>query len=126
MKRRRGNPMFGQTTLSNARSSRVVDFDRRLRAVEQGLERARGQAASRASSTADFVTEAVTSVLNKLGDRLPAASFGDEAAKLGDEAARLSQDAMRRLSKGVQHQPLVTVTVAVGVGLLIGLVVSRR
>jgi ElaB/YqjD/DUF883 family membrane-anchored ribosome-binding protein len=50
----------------------------------------------------------------------------DEAAKIGSEAAKLSNDALRRLSDEVEHRPLVTLAVAVGVGILVGLASHRR
>ncbi|HMF26015.1 MAG TPA: hypothetical protein VKG24_28370, partial [Pseudolabrys sp.] len=37
------------------------------------------------------------------------------------EAAKLGNDALRRLSNEVEHRPLVTLAVAVGVGILVGL-----
>jgi len=52
--------------------------------------------------------------------------MGDEAVKIGSEAAKLGNDALRRLSKEVEHRPLITLTVAVGVGILVGLLVSHR
>jgi len=45
----------------------------------------------------------------------------DEAAKLGNSAAKLGDDVLRRLSQEVEHRPLVTLAVAVGVGILVGL-----
>ena len=39
---------------------------------------------------------------------------------MGNEAAKLGNDALRRLSSEVEHRPLVTLAVAVGVGMLIG------
>lgn len=52
--------------------------------------------------------------------------MGDEAAKIGSEVAKLGNDALRRLSKEVEHRPLFTVAVAIGVGILVGLVSHRR
>jgi hypothetical protein len=40
---------------------------------------------------------------------------------MSDEAAKLSNDALHRLSYEVEHRPLVTLAVAVGVGILVGL-----
>jgi hypothetical protein len=38
-----------------------------------------------------------------------------------DEAAKLGNDALRRLSNEVEHRPLITLAIAVGVGILVGL-----
>jgi hypothetical protein len=40
---------------------------------------------------------------------------------MSDEAAKLGNDALRRLSNEVEHRPLITIAVAVGVGILVGL-----
>jgi ElaB/YqjD/DUF883 family membrane-anchored ribosome-binding protein len=40
---------------------------------------------------------------------------------MSDEAAKLGNDALRRLSNEVEHRPLVTLAVAIGVGILVGL-----
>ena len=53
-------------------------------------------------------------------------ALSDEAVKLGNEAAKLGNDALRRLSREVEHRPLVTLAVAVGVGILVGLISQRR
>jgi ElaB/YqjD/DUF883 family membrane-anchored ribosome-binding protein len=118
--------MFGQPKYSSARSANVREIDRRLRSIEHGLERASTRAASSAVGTADQVTESVASVLASLADRFRGLSMGDEAAKFRGDAAKFGNDALRRLSKEVEHRPLVTLAVAIGVGLLVGLVIHRR
>jgi ElaB/YqjD/DUF883 family membrane-anchored ribosome-binding protein len=67
-------------------------------------------------------------MLSSIADRFRngADSMGDEAAKIGSGAAKLGQDALHRLSKEVAHRPLVTLAVAVGVGVLVGLASHRR
>ena len=74
------------------------------------------------------VAENIASALSGIADRFRggANSMGDEAVKLGNEAAKLGNDALRRLSKEVEHRPLVTLAVAVGVGILVGLISHRR
>jgi ElaB/YqjD/DUF883 family membrane-anchored ribosome-binding protein len=52
--------------------------------------------------------------------------MSDEAAKFGSEAARLGNHALHRLSKEVEHRPIVTLAVAVGVGILVGLAHRRH
>jgi ElaB/YqjD/DUF883 family membrane-anchored ribosome-binding protein len=70
--------------------------------------------------------------LSTIADRFRngAGSIGDDATrfgnKLGSEAARLGDVALRRLSDEVEHRPLVTLAVAVGVGILVGLASHRR
>ncbi len=109
---------------SHPKSRTINEIDRRLRSLEQGLERAGTRAASTAVSTSDHVTETVASVLGSLADRFRGLSIGEEAAKFGGDAAKLGNDALRRLSKEVEQRPLVTLAVAVGVGLLVGLALA--
>jgi len=61
-----------------------------------------------------------------LADRFRRLSINDEAAKIGGDVAKFGEDALRRLSKEVEHRPLVTLAVAIGVGVLEGLVIHRR
>jgi ElaB/YqjD/DUF883 family membrane-anchored ribosome-binding protein len=49
-----------------------------------------------------------------------------EAARLSGEAAKIGTDTLRRLSHEVEHRPLATIAVAVGVGILVGLLMNRR
>jgi len=48
-------------------------------------------------------------------------SMGHDVAKIGGEAAKPGDRALRRLSNEVEHRPLITLAVAVGVGILVGL-----
>jgi len=61
----------------------------------------------------------------RTGQRLAvdeAASLGNEAVKTG---ARIGNDALERIATQARHRPLVTLAVAVGVGILIG-IAGRR
>jgi ElaB/YqjD/DUF883 family membrane-anchored ribosome-binding protein len=118
--------MFGQTRDSYARSANFREIDRRLRSMEQGLGRAGSLAVARAVGTTDHVRDIVAPVLASLVDRFQQLSTGVEARQFGEDAAKIGNDALRRLSKEVEHRPLVTLAVAVGVGLLVGLVIHRR
>jgi len=120
--------MFGQSGRSRTIFADIGEIDRRLRALEDRLERVGGRASAGAVQAADRVGENVASALSSMADRLRggANSMGGEAAKIGSEAAKLGNDALRRLSHEVEHRPLVTLAVAVGVGLLVGLASHRR
>ena len=127
--------MLGQSGYSRAMSANVGEIERRLRSLEQRLERVGSRTSASAAKTADSVGETIASALSGMADRFrggansmsdEAAKIGSEAAKLGSEAAKLGNDALRRLSKEVEHRPLVTLGVAIGVGILVGLVSHRR
>jgi ElaB/YqjD/DUF883 family membrane-anchored ribosome-binding protein len=81
-----------------------------------------------ALDTADHVGETVAEVLSSIADRVRGGAnfMGGDAARIGTEAAKLGNDALRRLSKAVEYRPLAALAVAVGVGILLGLVSHRR
>jgi ElaB/YqjD/DUF883 family membrane-anchored ribosome-binding protein len=88
----------------------------------------RRRTSTRAAQTADRVGETVATALTGMAERFRnhAGSISDEAAKFGGEAAKLGNVALRRLSNEVERRPLVTLAVAVGVGMLIGLASNRH
>ena len=118
--------MLGQFGHSRAMSANVGEIERRLRSVEQRLERVGGRASASTLQMADHVGETVAAALSSIADRFRggANSVSDEAAKIGSETAKLGNGLLRRLSKEVEHRPIVTLAVAVGVGILVGL--ARR
>ena len=118
--------MFGQTQNSHARSPNVRELDRRLLSIEHGLGHAATRVASKAVGPADYVTEAVASALNSLAERFHGLSIGDDAAKFGGEAVKFGNKALRRVSKEVSHRPLLTLAVALGVGVLVAAAIHRR
>jgi len=123
-----GESMFPRSGYSRAISAEFGEIDQRLRALERQLERVGGRSAASAAQAAEGVGETIASALNGMAERLRggANSMRDEAAKIGSEAAKLGNDSLRRLSNQVEHRPLVTLAVAVGVGLLVGLASQRR
>ncbi len=123
-----GESMFPRSGYSRAISAEFGEIEQRLRALERQLERVGGRSAASAAQSADRVGETIASALNGMAERFRggANSMRDEAAKIGSEAAKLGNAALRRLSNEVEHRPLVTLAVAVGVGLLVGLASQRR
>ena len=103
----------------------AADITRRIAALEGRLKSA-GRRVPVAEI--DSVGEAVAAALGGIAERFRsgAGSIGEETANLGNEAVKRGNDAWRRVAREVEHRPLVTLAVAVGVGILIGLVGSRR
>jgi len=106
-----------------------------LRAIEKelgGIGQSAGRRASaRASAAGNHIVDAIGPILNDMVDRFrrgqraavdEAASFGNEAVKIG---ATVGNDALERIVAQAKHRPLVTLTIAIGVGVLIGMA-SRR
>src|SRR5262249_50487124 len=120
--------MFPRSGYSHAISAEIGEIDQRWGAWGRHPERVGSRSAASAVQAADRVGETIASALNGMAERLRggASSVRDEAAKIGGEAAKLGNDALRRLSDEVEHRPLVTLAVAVGVGILVGLASHRR
>lgn len=122
--------MLWQSRPSNTTAALYADFDQRMRRLEKQLDRVSGVAgrttADMTRSASDF-GEAVLSALGEVTDRFRnrARTVGDEAAHFGSEAARAGakygNEALRRLSAEVEHRPLLTLAIAVGVGFLAGM-----
>jgi len=108
--------MLGQSGYSRAMLPNVREIERRLRSLEQQLERVGGRTSASTAEVAERAGAAIAPVLSSIADR-----FRGGTHSMSDEAAKLGNDALRRLSNEVEHRPLVTLTVAVGVGILVGL-----
>jgi ElaB/YqjD/DUF883 family membrane-anchored ribosome-binding protein len=103
--------------------SRADDVEHRLRALERRLERIGGRSAAGATQAVDHVGDVIASTLSSLAEVLRgrASSMSTDVAKLGGEAAKLGDRALLRVADEVEHRPLITLAVAVGIGILVGL-----
>jgi ElaB/YqjD/DUF883 family membrane-anchored ribosome-binding protein len=122
---------------------RSTEFDPRistiaghLRAIEKELGGMGKSASRRASASASIagnqIADAIGPILSEIVDRFrggqslaleEATSFSNQAVKSG---AKLGKDALQRIAIETKHHPLVTLAVALGVGILIGIVVRRK
>jgi ElaB/YqjD/DUF883 family membrane-anchored ribosome-binding protein len=120
--------MLSRSGYARAISADLGDIERRLRALERNLERMGGRASAGATQVADRMGETIASALSNVAERVRdgAGSMGDEVARFGGQAAKLGNTAVRRLSDEVERHPLITVGVAVGVGILVGLASSSQ
>jgi ElaB/YqjD/DUF883 family membrane-anchored ribosome-binding protein len=122
--------MFRKSGYSRAIAADLGEINHRLRALEASLERLGGRASASAGRAADRLNETVAGALSGIAERFRDGSLRDDAARYGGEAAKeaakLGNLALRRLSDEVEHRPLVTLAVAVGVGILVGLASSSR
>jgi hypothetical protein len=116
---------------------RRAEFDHRVSAIVQHLQaierelgkigRSAGRSASANVAVAgNEIAEALGPILADLGARFrrgqrwtvdEAASMGNEAVKLG---TRVGNDALERIADQAKRRPLITLAVAIGVGVLIG------
>ncbi len=107
-----------------------------LGAVEKELEKIgriagrRGSAA--AAAAGEQIGETVSTVLSDMIERFRARgeAASDQAARLGTKALKLGagygSDALARVSAEVEDRPLLTLGVALGLGVLIGAAVSGQ
>lgn len=122
---------------------RPAEFDHRitaivdhLRAIEKELRDFGKGAGRRASADAqaagDQIAEAIGPILNDIMDRFrrgqrmavdEASSLGNEAWKIG---TRVGGDALGRVAGQARERPILTLAIAIGVGLLIGAAARRN
>jgi ElaB/YqjD/DUF883 family membrane-anchored ribosome-binding protein len=116
---------------SSAFAPDLSALEGRLRSLENEIERV-GRKAGRSasagmSSAGDQIGEAVASAVSEIVDRFRSGRrlAGDEAVRFGNEAAKfgakVGNDALERVASEVEHRPLITLAVAIGVGILIGM-----
>jgi ElaB/YqjD/DUF883 family membrane-anchored ribosome-binding protein len=114
---------------------RVAAIAGHLRAIEKELgvlgKSAGRRASSSASAAGNQIVEAIWPILNEIGDSLRRGQrvAVDEAASLGNEAlnrgAQMGNDALAHVADQARRRPLITLAVAIGIGVLIGAVARR-
>jgi ElaB/YqjD/DUF883 family membrane-anchored ribosome-binding protein len=108
----------------------VAAIQKHLGAVEKELERI-GRIAGRQTSTAaanasEQIGDAISSIMSDMVERLRKGSqvAGDQAGRFGNQAldlgAKYGNDALARVAGQAEERPLLTVGVALGIGILIG------
>jgi len=117
---------------SSAFATNISALKGRLRALENELERI-GRTAGRHTSTGmsaagDQVGDAIASAMTEIADRFRGGRrlAGHEATRFGNEAVKFGNDALHRIASEVEHRPLATLAVAVGIGILIGMAGRRH
>jgi hypothetical protein len=115
---------------------RVAAIAGHLRAIEKELgalgKNAGRRASSSVSAAGNQIVEAIWPILDEIGNSFrrgqrvavdEAASFGNEAVKRG---AQMGSDALGQIADQARRRPLITLAVAIGVGVLIGAVARRN
>jgi ElaB/YqjD/DUF883 family membrane-anchored ribosome-binding protein len=108
----------------------VAAIQKHLGAVEKELERigriAGRQTSAAAATASEQVGDAISTILSEMMDRFRKGGqvAGDQAGRLGNQALDLSakygSDALQRVAGQAEDRPLMTVAVALGIGILIG------
>ena len=119
---------------SNEFDLRVSAIARHLRALEEeigGIRKNAGRhACSSAAAAGSQIVDALAPIFNEIVDRFrrshraidEGANFGSKAVKVG---VRAGNKTVERIATQPRQRPLVTLAVAIGLGILIG-VASRR
>ena len=115
---------------------RITAIAGHLRAIEKELGSLGKGAGRRATATASAagnqISDAIWPILNAIADRYlqaqnaavdEAATFSNKAVKTG---SKLGGEALDRVAVYTKRSPLVTLSVAIGLGLLIGFAVRRK
>ena len=115
------------STFSDPRVTAIVDH---LQAIERELavigRKAGRQASANASAASDVIAVTIGPILNDIADRFwrGQRAAADGAADLGGRAMRMSgkvgSDALDRIASQAKERPLLTLAVAIGIGVLIG------
>src|SRR5215471_20084249 len=108
----------------------VTAIQKHLGAVEKELEkigRMAGRRTSAAATTAsEQIGDVISTILSDMVDRFRKGGelAGDQAGRLGNQAldlgSKYGNDALQRVASEAENRPLITVGVALGVGILIG------
>jgi ElaB/YqjD/DUF883 family membrane-anchored ribosome-binding protein len=122
-------------------SPSVAAIQKHLGAVEKELEKI-GRIAGRqtidgVATASDQISDAISTILSQMVDgfRKGRQAAGDQAERLGNQAldlgAKYGSNALQRVANEAEHRPLITVGVALGIGILIGVAIlgstsSRR
>jgi ElaB/YqjD/DUF883 family membrane-anchored ribosome-binding protein len=114
----------------------ISALEGRLHALEDQIDKLGRSAGRRASAnvsaTGDHIGDAIAAAVTEIVDRFRSSRrlAGDEAMRFGNEAARfgakVGNDALERVASEVEHRPLVTLGIAIGVGVLIGMAGAAR
>jgi ElaB/YqjD/DUF883 family membrane-anchored ribosome-binding protein len=120
--------MFQYRTSNFAPS--VAAIQKHLGAVETELEKigriAGRQTSNAAAAASDQIGDAISTILNEMVERFRKGgqAAGNQAGRLSNQAldlgARYGSDALRRVASQAEERPLLTVGVALGIGILIG------
>jgi len=116
-----------------ARRARAADVERLLDDVERRLTRLSKMLPSVASAPkVDRVSDTIASALNDVADRFSsrARSVSKDAGRVGErvtaDAMQFGDEALRRVAREVEHRPLVTLAIALGIGALAAGLLVRR
>ena len=117
--------MFGTTQNDRGFSREISEIEQLLRQLEARVGRATNIGTRAAASGANHVMDTVSSALGDISDRFRD-RFRNGTGSMTGDAAKYGQDALHRIAHEVEHRPLLTLAVAIGVGYLAGMAGRRN
>ena len=116
--------MSWQSSIERSDLERLLhEFEVKLARLTRSAARTRAGAPRAVENLGDMIATAVAD----LAERIRGRARNVDVSQLSDEALQLSNRALRKLTREVEHRPLVTLAIAVGVGaLLVGLLARRH
>jgi len=110
-------------------ADRFAELEDLLRHLERRLSHLSRMAShAPAPNRVEKAGDVVANLLAEFADRFRGNTrqAGRDATVLGDDAIKLGRDAFRRVTREVEQRPLVTLAVAVGVGVIAAGLFARR
>lgn len=111
---------------SSAFGASVTAIQKHLGAVEKEFEKmgriAGGRGSAAAAAASDQIGDSISSILGAMLDRFRRGRqvAGEQASRALDLGGKYGGDALQRVTNELEDRPLITLGVAVGIGVLIG------
>jgi ElaB/YqjD/DUF883 family membrane-anchored ribosome-binding protein len=105
-------------------SDEVTTIEELMGDLEKRLKRLSEQARGKTYGESEKVSDLVSEVLDRLRSKMRETTTG-LTQTIAEEATKVSSDAIKKLSDEAEHRPLLMLSVAAGIGFLVGLA-SRR
>jgi ElaB/YqjD/DUF883 family membrane-anchored ribosome-binding protein len=115
--------MFGTMRNDRAFAREISEIEHLLRQLETRVGRMTNAGSRAAANGATQFIDTVSNTLGYICDR-----FRDrfrDSGSMTDTATKMSRNALHRVTHEVEHHPLLTLAVAVGVGFLAGMAGRR-
>jgi ElaB/YqjD/DUF883 family membrane-anchored ribosome-binding protein len=118
--------MSGSSRYSRVVSAEIGEIERHLRSLQKNLQKIGTRAAYNSKESAENFGASIASSLSGWADRFreTANSLGEQSAVLSREAAKAGTVAIDRVARQAETRPFLTIAVAIGVGVLIGIMSS--
>jgi ElaB/YqjD/DUF883 family membrane-anchored ribosome-binding protein len=116
--------MFGTAPNDREFQREISEIEQLLRQLEMRVGRVTNIGTRAAANGANQLLDTISNALSDAGERFRD-RFRGGTGSVARDATKFGQDALQRIAQEVEHRPLLTLAVAIGVGYLAGMA-SRR